>query len=266
MVLEARLFSIILGLAFCRAQAGAIEVTEFQGAAHGYPAFLDASGKKLADGEFRQWVEGQKLHIVISYRFRDGRYYEENALFRQKPEELIQEQWSWKELRDDRPEREFTIDFLSKKAMMHLSNENQTKEGEVDIEPGRTFAGFGFTIAIVNVRKRLLVGEEIELVGVGFAPKMMAVKVKITHTGVDRLKMAGRTIKGDGFNIHPEVPAIAKLFIKVPDTKLWLTNSTPAAFLRAEGPLVLPSDPIVRIDLLSGGESGAAESIKDTPQ
>ena len=264
MVLEARLFAIVFGLAVWGANAGAIEITELQGAAHGYPAFLDASGKKLADGEFRQWVEGQKLHIVISYRFHDGRYYEEKALLRQQPDELVQEQWSWKELRDDRPEREFTIDFLTKKATMHLTNENETKEGEVDIEPGRTFAGFGFTVAIANLRKRLLAGEEVELVGVGFAPKMMAVKVKIAYTGLDKLKMGGRTIKGDGFNIHPEVPAIAKLFIKVPDTKLWLPSPTPAGFLRAEGPLVLPSDPIVRIDLLSGGESDAAESIKTT--
>lgn len=266
MILRAQIFAVILALAVGGGRVGAVEVTELHGAAHGYPALLDAGGKKLADGEFRQWMEGQKLHIVISYRFRDGRYYEENAVLRQTPAELVQEQWSWKELRDDRSEREFAIDFLSKKATMHLTKENETKEGEVEIEPGRTFAGFGFTIAIANLRKRLLAGEEVELVGVGFAPKMMAVKVKVTHTGVDKLKMGGRTIKGDSFNIHPVVPAIARLFIKVPDTKLWLTNPAPAGFLRAEGPLVLPSDPIVRIDLISGGESAGAQSVKSASE
>jgi len=34
----------------------AFEVTESAGAAHGYPGLCDINGKKLANGEFRQWV------------------------------------------------------------------------------------------------------------------------------------------------------------------------------------------------------------------
>jgi hypothetical protein len=46
----------------------------------------------------------------------------------------------------------------------------------------------------------------------------------------------------------------------VPDTKIWLTNPAPAGFLRWEGPIVLPTDPMIRVDLLSGEKSGPAES------
>lgn len=109
MTLRVQISAVILALIVCGGRAAALEETEFHGAAHGYPALLDAGGKKLADGEFRQWLDGQKLHIIISYKFRDGRYYEESAVIRQTPSELIQEQWSSKELRDDRPEREFAI-------------------------------------------------------------------------------------------------------------------------------------------------------------
>src|SRR5437763_10993831 len=52
--------------------AFAIEVTEPAGAAHGYPGLCGINGKKLADGEFRQWVENDHLHVVITYRFPDG--------------------------------------------------------------------------------------------------------------------------------------------------------------------------------------------------
>jgi hypothetical protein len=255
-----------LGLTIlARPQSKAIEVTEYQGAAHGYPGFMDGNGKKLADGEFRQWIEDDKLHIVISYKFRDGQFYEENALFRQQPE-LIQEQWSWKELRHGQPQREFAIDFLTKTAAMHLRKEGETKDvsEQVDVEPGRTFAGFGFTIAIANLRKRLLAGEQIELKAIGFAPRVQAVTVKISHAGLDRMKMSGRFLKGDCFIIHPEIPAIARVFIHVPDTKIWLTNPAPAGFLRAEGPIVLPNDPLIRIDLVSDHESGAAESVSSS--
>jgi hypothetical protein len=45
--------------------AFAVEVTEPAGAAHGYPG-LYVNGKKLADSEFQQWVENNRLHVVIT--------------------------------------------------------------------------------------------------------------------------------------------------------------------------------------------------------
>src|SRR6266567_4660490 len=243
-------------------QLCAIEGTEPAGAAHGYPGLCDINGKKLADGEFRQWVENHRLYVVITYRFPDGRLFEEKARFRQQTE-LMQEQWSWKELEHGRPQREFSADLVSGMAGAHIHKDDKDVSEKVDIEMGRTFAGFGFTIALSNLRKRLLKGEQIELKAVGFSPfptlKPQVVTVKVSHGGLDRMRMSGRLLKGDRFIIHPEVPAIAKLFINVPDTKIWLTNPAPAGFLRWEGPIVLPNDPLIRVDLLSGAKSGPAE-------
>ena len=136
-------------LFFFATKAVAIEITEPAGAEHGYPGLCDSNGKKLADGEFRQWVEDKNLHVVISYKFPDGRFWEENALFRQQPE-LIQEKWSWKELRDGKPEREFTADLSAGTASAHISKDNKDVTDKIDIVPGQTFAGFGFTIALGN--------------------------------------------------------------------------------------------------------------------
>jgi len=242
--------------------AFAIEVTEPAGAAHGYPGLCDINGKKLADGEFRQWTEDHRLYVVITYKFSDGRLFEEKARFRQQTE-LMQEQWSWKELEHGRPQREFTADFVSGMASAHIRKDNKDVSEKIEVEMGRTFAGFGFTIALSNLRERLLKHEQIELKAVGFSPiptlKPQVVTVKVSHGGLDRMRMSGRLLKGDRFIIHPEVPAIAKLFINVPDTKIWLTNPAPAGFLRWEGPIVLPNDPLIRVDLLSGAKSGPAE-------
>jgi len=243
----------------------ALEVTEPAGAAHGFPGLCDINGKKLADGEFRQWVEGNRLHIIITYRFPAGELYEEHAQFRQQPE-LIQEKWSWKESKHGKPQREFAVDFLSGTASAHIHGNDKDVSKKIDIEPGRTFAGFGFTIALSNLRKRLLRGEQLALKAVGFAPfptlTVQVVTVKISYGGLDRMRMSGRLLKGDRFIIHPEIPFIASLFVNVPDTKIWLTNPAPAGFLRWEGPIVLPDDPIIRVDLLSGATSGPAEPIR----
>jgi hypothetical protein len=245
--------------------ASAIELTEPQGAAHGYPGLCDIDGKKLADGEFRQWMEDDCLHVVITYKFPDGQVYEENARFRQHPE-LMQEQWSWKESKNGQSQREFSADFLSGMAGAHIRKDNKDVSEKIDIEMGRTFAGFGFTIALANLRKRLLSGEVVELKAVGFSPiptlKPQVVTVKVTHGGLDRMKMSGRYLRGDRFIIHPEIPAIAKLFIRVPDTKIWLTNPIPAGFLRWEGPIMLPTDQMIRVDLVSDHVGGAAEPVK----
>src|SRR6266513_4562626 len=92
----------ILGAGMIVAPVYALKVTEPAGAEHGYPGLCDINGKKLADGEFRQWMENGRLHVVITYKFPDGQFFEENAVFRQEPE-LIQEKWSWKERNNEKP-------------------------------------------------------------------------------------------------------------------------------------------------------------------
>ncbi len=134
---------------------------------------------------------------------------------------------------------------------------------KINVEPGRTFAGFGFTIALSNLRKRLLSGEQVQLKAVGFSPfptlSPQVVTVTISHGGLDRMRMSGRSLKGDRFIVHPEIFFLARLFVDVPDTNIWLTNPAPAGFLRSEGPIVLPTDPLIRVDLLSGTKSESAE-------
>jgi hypothetical protein len=258
----APILGILAAVLFARLSL-AVELTESQGVAHAYPALLDMNGKKLADGEFKQWIEDDRLRVEIDYEFQDGQDFEENAVFRQKPE-LIQEKWSWKESKDGKISRQFTADFLAKTAtaLTHENNEAKRLSENIEVEPGRTFAGFGFTLALQNLRKRLINGEKIELKAVGFTPKPRLATVKVSYGGLDRVRMSGRSLKGDRFVIHPEIPPIAKLFIHVPDTQIWLTNPPPAGFLRWEGPVVVPSDPLIRVDLVSGAKSGPAEPVK----
>src|SRR5215470_2964433 len=253
-------FSILAAGAIA-APVFALRVTEPAAASHGYPCLCDINGKKLANGEFRQWVEDNRLHVVITYKFSAGEVYEEHSQFRQESD-LIQEKWSWKESKHGKPQREFAVDFLTGIGSAHISQDHKDVSKKIKIEPGRAFAGFGFSLALNNLRKRLLRGEQVQLKAVGFSdfPTLgpQVVTVTISHGGVDRMRMSGRSVKGDRFVIHPEIPFIANLFVNVPDTKIWLTNPEPAGFLRWEGPIVLPTDPMIRVDLIPGEKSGPA--------
>ena len=66
-------FFSILAAGMIVAPIFALKVTEPAAGSHGYPGLCDMNGKKLADGEFRQWVENNRLHVVITYNFPPGR-------------------------------------------------------------------------------------------------------------------------------------------------------------------------------------------------
>src|SRR5207244_7569515 len=178
--------------------------------------------EKHADGEIQQWGENDRLPLVNTYKFSPREVYEEPSQFPQEPEP-IQGKWSWKESKHGRSQREFAVDFLTGIASAHIRQDNKDVSKKINIEPGRTFAGFGFSLAVSNLRKRLLSGEQVQLKAVGFSPfptlGPQVVTVTISHGGVQRMRMGGRSPKGGQFIIHPEIPFIAKLFINVPDTK-----------------------------------------------
>ena len=118
----------------------ALKVTEPAAASHGYPGLCDINGKKLADGDFRHWVENDQLHVVITYKFSAGQVYEEHPQFRQEAE-LIQEKWSWKESKHGKSQREFAVDFLTGIANAHISQDRKDVSKKIEIEPGQTLPG-----------------------------------------------------------------------------------------------------------------------------
>ena len=59
------LIAIALAI-FATIPARAIEWKQFETAVRGYPVMRDASGTRLADGNFIQWIEHDGLHVQIT--------------------------------------------------------------------------------------------------------------------------------------------------------------------------------------------------------
>ena len=237
----------------------AVELTQVAGAAHAYPIMLDLNGKTIGPGEYIQNVEHGRLSVTITYHLKNGRVIEEKGTFQQHPE-FAQKEWSWQERSGATVQREYIIHFDAHTATARKREHGQNRSWSenIAVEEGQTFAGFGFTLVLENLRDRLKKGEAITLKAVGFTPKPRIVPVKLSYSQRDRVPMSERVLPGEHFLLQPQIPAIAKLFIKVPDTHIWLTPP-PSGFLRWEGPLAEPDDPIVRVDFSSGGESKPAK-------
>ena len=239
------------------------DLKDIEAALHGFPAMFDLQGKKLADGEFTQWWENELLHVTIVYDLGSARHIVEKTILRQKPR-LVQEEWSWKESQRGKPVRYFEVNFKSEKFNGEKWAEGKTStwSENLRIDPGRTFAGFGFVLALKSLRDRLVAGEKVHLKAVGFTPKARVVTVELFYGGLERMNTGGRMVTGDRFVIHPKVPVIARALVEVKDTYVWLTTPRPAGFLRWEGPLVEAYDSVVRVDLLPGDHSGTAEPVR----
>jgi hypothetical protein len=228
-----------------------------EGTLRGFPVVRAADGRTIADGALTQTIEDGKLHAEGVYDFRDGRQVREATVFEQHPR-LRQVSWSWEERRGSDLLRSYVVDLTTGHATARKRSGDgwDTWDDHLDDTAG-AFVGVGFMYAVKNLTERLDKGEKIELTAVVFTAKPRTVTVTVSRDQVGELTMAGRKLPAERYVIHPEVPWIARLFVKAPDQYLWFYRPAPPMFLRADIPLAEPSDPMIRIELIPGRESRA---------
>lgn len=236
-----------------------------EGDAQAFTSLSDLEGKPLADGRYAQEVKDGRLHIEARYDFSDGRVVVERAVLRLHPQ-IEQESWDWTERKDGTLLRSYEVDLRTGKAVATRMDEKKRWRDDVDVEPGKTFAGIGFIVAVKSLRDQLAPGQKTELKAIAFTPRPRSATVSIIHGGRETVRMAGRSVRADRFDIHPEIPAIARLFVHVPDQHIWLVGEGPPAFLRYEGPLVEPGDPVIRVDLIPGPSAHAQPRARQAPR
>jgi hypothetical protein len=241
----------VKALLVCFALVAAIEPRWQEGALRGFPVLRDTEGREIAQGILTQWIEGTDLHVAARYQFRDGRTVEERTVLAQKPS-LAQLRWSWEERRGEAVQRRFAVDLVTGEATARKGKDHW--ETKLDDTAG-AFVGVGFMYAVKNLTERLDKGEHVHMTAIAFLPRPRTAKVTLSRDEVGELRMGGRTLPSVRYVVHPEVPAIARLFVKVQDTYLWFYRPAPPAFLRADGPMAEPDDPVVRIELLTGPPS-----------
>ncbi|MCI0570938.1 MAG: hypothetical protein L0Y66_09310 [Myxococcaceae bacterium] len=215
-------------------------------------------GRRLGEGTLTQWTEGERLHVLLTYRFEDGRRVEEQAVFRQQPE-LVQESWTWMEQRGERTTRQYAIDFESGKAtgIQRTGKQERRYSETLKVEPGRTFAGVGMVLAAKNLLPELRQGREVALHALAAIPRPRRVKVTLSQKGSERLVREGRILTADRIVVHPEI-GVAGLVVKAPDIELYFAGAEPPVMLGGEAPLLEPGDPVVRTEVLPRQRAPAA--------
>jgi hypothetical protein len=231
--------------------AGAIERHWAEGSARGFPALVDPeSGKVIGRGTYVQLLNGDELEVSLAFDLTDGRHIEEHDLFRLAPGDLTQERWEWVEKRAAQVLRSYEVDLRSgvAKGFKRENGEKHIFSKTLKVDPRRTFAGSGFSLALKNLSGTLKKAGEVELWAVAFTPQPHSVKVKVRSLGEEDVKASGTTVRAEHYVIEPQIPWIARPFVKAPPNHVWFAKAPPPQFLRAEGPLAEPTDPIVRTE------------------
>src|SRR5437763_1144416 len=183
----------------------AIAPTVAEGDVQAFPALTDAGGAPLAEGRYVQKMEGDVLHIEARYDFPGGRVIVERAALRLHPQ-IEQESWDWTERVAGQLVRQYEVDFRSKKAVATRVDQHKRWKEDLEIEPGKTFAGIGFITVVKALRSQLAPGQHVDLRAVAFMPKPRTAPITITRDGDEPVRMAGRTIPGDKYTIHVDIP------------------------------------------------------------
>jgi hypothetical protein len=219
-----------------------------EGALQGSPALTDLSGRPLASGRMKQSVKNGQLSIEVDYELLDGRHVQERAELLVGGQ-LQQLNWSWEETRGGTLLRHFDVDFRTGRAFgLKAGPKPEQWSEQIEIKPGETFAGVGFSFAIKNLHARLEAGESVGLTAVAFTPSPRIASVTIRKERTESIRVQGRAVLADRTAIHPEIPWVARPFVHAPDQHLWFSHAEPPDLLRVEGNFIEPGDPILRIE------------------
>ncbi len=156
-----------------------------EGDAQAFTSLSDLEGKPLADGRYAQEVKDGRLHIEARYDFSDGRVVVERAVLRLHPQ-IEQESWDWTERKDGTLLRSYEVDLRTGKAVATRMDEKKRWRDDVDVEPGKTFAGIGFIVAVKSLRDQLAPGQKTELKAIAFTPRPRRACAPTASTSIPR--------------------------------------------------------------------------------
>ena len=239
-------------LAGTSASADLVPVRFREGLVHGFLALRTLDGKTIADGDLYQVARGSTVTSRLAFRFRDGSYQEETAVFTQGREfrlvsdHLVQKGPAFPRALDMR------VEAAGHVVVRYTDDEGKEKVEDERMElPADLANGLVLTL-LKNLRSD---GPPIEVGMVVATPKPRLVKLGISRGGADRFSTGGTGRSATRYVVDVHIGGVTGVLADVmgkdpPDTNVWILGGEAPAFIRSEGPM-FADGPIWRIELVS---------------
>jgi hypothetical protein len=238
------LTSTLWGAVSVVAEPVAVRFTE--GVGRGFPVLRDAKGEKIAQGDLVQIARGDRVENRLTFRFRDGSFYDETVVYSQRDVftllsyRLVQRGPSFPESIDATVDR-----YTGRYTVRYKGDEDSPEEvvkGTFDM-PADAYNGL-----LSTLMKNLPTGGSATVQIIAFTPKPRLVKMLLTPHSEETVMMSETAVQSTRFLVKPQLGLFASLLVaEIPDIKIWVSGGEAPAFLRFEGPLYFMG-PIWRID------------------
>jgi hypothetical protein len=231
--------------------AASVTVRHPEGLVHGFLSLSTLNGKRVADGDLIQNVNGDRVTSRLVFRFKDGSIHDETAVFSQQKRfqllshRLVQKGPSFPqplEMSIDRTRGQVSVRYTEKDGDREVAAE------QMDLPPN--LANGMLPILMKNID-----GSPVpELSIVAATPKPRLVTLEISAAGQETFTTGGMSRKATHFVVKVEIGGIAGLLAPLlgkqpPDTHVWILAGEAPAFIKSEGPMFL-GGPIWRIELV----------------
>ena len=230
-----------------------VTVRYAEGVVHGFLVLRALNGQILADGDLNQMARGNKVTSKLVFRFLDGSYQEETAVFSQSryfqllTDHLIQRGPSF-----PRP-----IDMSIDTARQHVTVRYIDDDGKDKIADERMDLPSDLTNGIISILLKNLPpgGTATILSTVAATPKPRLVKLAITRVGEEPFANGHSSYKASHLLLKVELGGVSGVVAPLlgkqpPDNHVWILAGDAPAFLRSEAPFYV-GGPSWRIELTS---------------
>lgn len=228
------------------ALAEPVSVRFTEGIGRGFPVLRDVKGEKIAQGDLFQVARGDRVENRLSFRFRDGSFYDETVVYSQRDVftllsyRLVQRGPSFPESIDasvDRESGRYTVRYKGDE-----DSPEEVIKGKFEM-PTDAYNGL-----LTTLMKNLPAGGSATVHIIAFTPKPRLVKMLLMPATEDTVMMSETAVASTRFLVKPQLGLFASLLVaEIPDIKIWVSGGEAPAFLRFEGPLYFMG-PIWRID------------------
>jgi hypothetical protein len=213
-----------------------VSVRFTEGVTHAFPVLRSASGEKIAQGELVQVPHGDRIENRLTFRFRDGSFYDERVVFSQRDMftllsySLVQRGPAFPEMLDATVDRE-----TGRYVVRHKADDDAPEEllkGKIEL-PTDVYNGL-----LGTLMKNLPAGMATTVQIIAFTPKPRFVKMLLAPSAEDTVMMGEIAVPATRFMVRPQLGLFASLLVAdLPDIKAWILGGEAPAFLKFEGPL-----------------------------
>jgi hypothetical protein len=226
-----------------------VPVRRLQGTYRGFLILKSLDGKVLANGDFVQVAEGERITTRLTYRFRDGSLDDETAIYSQrKVFRLISDHRVQRGLSFPKP-LDMSIELASGQVTMRDKDGKVTEE-HMELPPDLSN---GLTLVLLLNLSRT--ESTVRLPMIVAAPKPRLVHLAITPEGEDPLSTGGVRRKATNYRIKIELGGVAGVIAPIlgkqpPDVHVWILEGDAPAFVKEEGEFY-DGGPIWRVELVA---------------